>query len=70
MCRLLFTLAVLAAAVALVWVVMERWRASQPHPLAGMPPVVHRENLYSEAGAGHFSPATAGALPRVYVPAV
>src|SRR4051812_22071368 len=41
-----------------------------PKVLVGMPPVVHRENLYSEAGAGHFSPATAGALSRIYVPDV
>jgi YVTN family beta-propeller protein len=25
-------------------------------------------NIYSETTAGHLSPATAGALPRVYVP--
>ena len=68
--RLLFALAVLAAVVALVWVVMERWRISHPYPLAGMPPVIHRENIYSEAGAGDFSPATHGALPRIYVPDV
>ncbi|SFH72985.1 40-residue YVTN family beta-propeller repeat-containing protein [Collimonas sp. OK307] len=34
----------------------------------GMPPVANPANLYSEAGAGHFSPAVAGALPRIYVP--
>ncbi|MEO8836709.1 MAG: YncE family protein [Caldimonas sp.] len=34
----------------------------------GMPPVVDPANLYSEAGAGHLSPAVQGALPRVYVP--
>lgn len=34
----------------------------------GMPPVVTPENLYSEAGPGHMSPAVAGALPRIYVP--
>jgi YVTN family beta-propeller protein len=33
-----------------------------------MPPVVDRNNLYSEAGAGKLSPAVADALPRVYVP--
>ena len=33
-----------------------------------MPPVVDPNNLYSEARAGNFSPAVAGALPRVYVP--
>ena len=34
----------------------------------GMPPVVNASNLYSETDAGKFSPAVAGALPRVYVP--
>ncbi|MBP6270521.1 MAG: YncE family protein, partial [Rhizobacter sp.] len=34
----------------------------------GMPPVIDRHNLYSETGAGHLSPAVAGALERVYVP--
>src|SRR5512146_1937433 len=36
--------------------------------VAGMPPVVDPANLYSEAGAGRFSPAVKAALPRVYVP--
>lgn len=36
--------------------------------VAGMPPVVNANNLYSEAGAGHFSSAAANALPRIYVP--
>jgi len=36
--------------------------------LPGMPPVVDPANLYSEATAGHLSPAVAGDLPRVYVP--
>jgi len=36
--------------------------------VAGMPPVVNPANLYSEAGAGHLSPAVADALPRIYVP--
>jgi DNA-binding beta-propeller fold protein YncE len=39
-------------------------------PVAGMPPVVDRANLYSEAAAGKLSPAVANALPRVYVPEV
>ena len=34
----------------------------------GMPPVVNPDNLYSEATAGHMSPAVSGALSRVYVP--
>jgi YVTN family beta-propeller protein len=38
--------------------------------VSGMPPVVNPQNLYSEAAAGKFAPATAGALPRVYVPNV
>jgi YVTN family beta-propeller protein len=36
----------------------------------GMPPVIDPGNLYSEATAGRLSPATAGALERVYVPNV
>lgn len=36
--------------------------------VSGMPPVVDPENLYSEMGANHFSPAVEGALYRVYVP--
>ena len=36
--------------------------------VAGMPPVVNPENLYSEMGANRFSPAVQGALYRVYVP--
>ena len=34
----------------------------------GMPGVSDANNLYSEVGAGRFSPAVAGALQRVYVP--
>ena len=34
----------------------------------GMPPVTDPANLYSETAAGKFSPAVAGALPRIYVP--
>jgi YVTN family beta-propeller protein len=36
--------------------------------IPGMPPVADPLNLYSEAAADRFSPATAEALPRVYVP--
>jgi YVTN family beta-propeller protein len=36
--------------------------------LPGMPPVIDPQNAYSETGAGKLSPATAGALQRVYVP--
>jgi YVTN family beta-propeller protein len=41
-------------------------RAVQTVP--GMPEVRDAGNLYSETGAGKFSPAVAGALVRVYVP--
>ena len=34
----------------------------------GMPAVIDKNNLYSETVAGRISPATAGALARVYVP--
>src|SRR6185312_3813615 len=34
----------------------------------GMPAVLDSRNLYSEAAAGHLSPAVTGALKRVYVP--
>ena len=51
-------------------------QASAPAALAartvqtvpGMPEVRDASNLYSETGAGKFSAAVAGALPRVYVP--
>jgi DNA-binding beta-propeller fold protein YncE len=36
--------------------------------IEGMPPVVDPAHLYSEAGAGKLSPATAGAKQYVYVP--
>src|SRR5439155_24157631 len=36
--------------------------------LPGMPPVIDPRNVYSESTAGKLSPATAGALSRVYVP--
>jgi YVTN family beta-propeller protein len=38
------------------------------NPPAGMPPVIDAHNVYSETVAGKLSPATAGALSRVYVP--
>jgi YVTN family beta-propeller protein len=38
--------------------------------VAGMPSVVDARNVYSEAGPGKISAATAGALSRVYVPNV
>jgi DNA-binding beta-propeller fold protein YncE len=35
---------------------------------AAMPPVVDPANVYSEVGPNNFSPAVAGALPRIYSP--
>jgi YVTN family beta-propeller protein len=34
----------------------------------GMPAVTNPNNMYSDAGYNMFSPAVAGALPRIYVP--
>ncbi|MBN3826987.1 YncE family protein [Burkholderia sp. Ac-20384] len=42
--------------------------ASAVAAVPGMPPVIHPDNLYSEAQAGRMSAAVAGALPRIYVP--
>jgi YVTN family beta-propeller protein len=36
--------------------------------IPGMPPVPDPSNLYSETRDGAFSPATLGAMPRIYVP--
>ena len=33
-----------------------------------MPPLPDPKNVYSETGSDNFSPATAGALSRVYAP--
>ena len=41
------------------------WAGSCPEDCSDPPPPV---NIYSQTTAGHLSPATAGALPRVYVP--
>jgi len=46
------------------------WAAAAVVTVPGMPPVTNPDNLYSDAGAGDFSPAVAGALARVYVPNV
>src|SRR5215469_5468988 len=44
--------------------------AAAVQTVPGMPPVVNARNLYSEAGPNKLSPATQGALQRVYVPNV
>ena len=43
-------------------------RRSAVHPVPGMPPVPDPNNQYSQTTKGKFSPATKGALYRVYVP--
>ena len=42
--------------------------AGLPPANLNMPPLVDPKNVYSETGEGKLSPATAGALSRVYVP--
>src|SRR6267378_7869117 len=42
--------------------------AAAVNTVPGMPPVVDPNNLYSEIGADKISPATVGALERIYVP--
>lgn len=39
-----------------------------PATVAGMPPVVDANNLYSETGSSHLSAAVKGDLERIYVP--
>ena len=66
-------------AVAVVLVLSPLARAAQPAEekstptiatVDGMPAVLDPSNVYSDAGAGHLSPAVSGALERVYVPEV
>ncbi|MBR8054689.1 YncE family protein [Burkholderia vietnamiensis] len=57
-----------SVALAGLWVACAASAAPAVATVAGMPPVVNPGNLYSDAGAGHLSPAVAGALPRIYVP--
>lgn len=65
-----------ALAAALLAACLQPAAAQAPAPapksavatVPGMPPVVDRNNLYSETTAGKMSPAVAGALERVYVP--
>ena len=59
--------AALAACVPIVFA-QAPGRSPALTSVPGMPPVVDRQNLYSETTAGKFSPAVAGALERVYVP--
>ena len=58
--------------VSLLSVALQAAAAQAPAipTVPGMPPVVDASNVYSEAGPGKLSAATAGALSRVYVPNV
>ena len=58
--------------VSLLSVALQAAAAQAPAipTVPSMPPVVDASNVYSEAGPGKLSAATAGALSRVYVPNV
>lgn len=67
----------IAAPVVVALTAATFWATAQPAStappaaivtVAGMAPVPDSKNLYSETVAGRISPATAGALERVYVP--
>jgi YVTN family beta-propeller protein len=57
-----------AAGLGLCLVAGIAWTQVRVETVPGMPPVVDPKNLYSETAAGKLSPATVGALERVYVP--
>jgi YVTN family beta-propeller protein len=57
-----------AAGLGLCLVAGIAWTQVRVETVPGMPPVVDPKNLYRETAAGKLSPATAGALERVYVP--
>ena len=50
------------------WPAVAQRGARSIETVPGMPPVVDRNNLYSETRPDKLSPAVAKALPRVYVP--
>ena len=50
------------------WPAAAQQGARSIETIPGMPPVVDRNNLYSETRPDKLSPAVAKALPRVYVP--
>src|SRR5438105_3887175 len=66
--RTLAALAVLAVAAVAVLLAIRFPKQHVTRPFPGMPPVVDRNNVYSEAGRNRFSRAVAGALARIYVP--
>jgi len=56
------------ATATLLTLRFQHWFGARPYP--GMPPVVDRTNVYSEAGRNRLSRATASAPSRIYVPAI
>ena len=50
--------------------ILSQGQSFSGNPSTGMPPVIDAHNVYSETVAGKLSPATVGALSRVYVPNV
>src|SRR5437016_9432025 len=58
----------LVATATLLTLRFPHWFGARPYP--GMPPVIDRTNVYSEAGRNRLSRATAGAPSRIYVPAI
>ena len=57
-----------ALALAGLWATGSASAAPAVATVPGMPPVVDASNLYSETGPANMAPATATALPRIYVP--
>src|SRR5215475_8870989 len=49
-------------------IILSQPQSSTGQTPSGIPPVIDPHNVYSETVAGKLSPATAGALSRVYVP--
>lgn len=66
----LIALAVLVALAAAAVYVALRFPEWSRRPYPGMPAVVDRTNVYSEAGRNRLSAATRDALSRIYVPAI
>jgi YVTN family beta-propeller protein len=62
------TLGLAVAAGLSVFPAVAQQGARPIETIPGMPPVVDRNNLYSETRPDKLSPAVANALPRVYVP--
>ena len=62
------TLSLPLALAVLCWAGAAAAQSAPIQTVPGMPPVVDPNDMYSETTVGKFSPAVAGALPRIYVP--